>query len=671
MNAIFLRAESEVSTAFKKLTPKTGWLFTSPTQTNIQSMRLKYAKLSVTGPVRSINEDYITFWEPEDPLERRQIGSIAILADGVGGQGDGDVASRLAVETALGIFQKQSTELPPEKLMPRIFEEANSKVYDAARKNLEKGHMATTLVVAIFRDDKVTLGHVGDSRSYLLRHGVIRRLTMDHSYTAMQVRMGLLLERDAMASKHRSTLTRCIGHEPFCHFDLNVETLQSGDIIVQCTDGLYGYVIDDEINSIVSNEHPYDACKKLLALAERRQSDDNLSLQILHIREVESTAVPNPARTDTRVRNSSLRKTSMSGDVEVGTLLDGRFEITDLISRSGMAEIFKANDTRDKHVVALKVPLMKFESDMAGFSRFEREEQIGTTLDHPYILKMYPITETKSRPYIVMEYLEGETLDQVLHHVRPMPEADAVKIASRICGALAYMHNKGVVHRDLKPQNIMVCNDGSLRIMDFGIAKSGQSRRLTFVGFTPSMGTPDYMAPEQVKGKRGDERTDIYSLGAILYEMTTGSTPFEGESPYVIMNARVTGDPVAPRRINPRLTEVIEEIILHSLERTPNARFESAEAMKTELDDYEKTVLTHRYMRLRSPQPWKNKFTMLPMLMAFVIAQIVIFAALYVYFFEAKPQKHRNRVSTQQVQEEDSAPTASSNDKTTPPPQKK
>src|SRR5208283_3798057 len=139
----------------------------------------------------------------------------------------------------------------------------------------------------------------------------------------------------------------------------------------------------------------------------------------------------------------------------------------------------------------------------------------GIRLNHPYILNILPV-EKKSRPYFAMEYLEGQTLSELLRNVRPLPEPDAVKIDSHICTALSYMHQSGVVHRDLKPANIMLCNDGSIRIRDLGIARAANARRLTFVGFTPTMGTPDYMAPEQVKGSRGDERTDIYSLGAIL-----------------------------------------------------------------------------------------------------------------------------------------------------------
>ena len=194
------------------------------------------------------------------------------------------------------------------------------------------------------------------------------------------------------------------------------------------------------------------------------------------------------------------------------------------------------------------------------------------------------------------------------------------------------MHENGVVHRDLKPQNIMLCNDGSIRIMDFGIARAQSSRRLTFVGFTPAMGTPDYMAPEQVRGSRGDARTDIYSLGAILYEMATGEPPFGGDSAYVIMNARVSGDPVAPRKANPKLTPVLEEIILHAMERDPKRRFPTAAEMKAELDDYERVQLTGRCSRLQAPQIWKARFRMLPMILAFVFLQIVLFLLLLLYF---------------------------------------
>jgi serine/threonine-protein kinase len=312
--------------------------------------------------------------------------------------------------------------------------------------------------------------------------------------------------------------------------------------------------------------------------------------------------------------------------------LDGRFEITDLVARSNMASIFKARDRKTGEDVAIKAPLMTLESDVAGYERFQREEEIGTRLQHPCVLKVIKVEEKKSRPYLVMEFLDGETLADLLNRNKPLPEADAVRYASRICDALDYLHANGITHRDLKPQNIMLCKDGSLRLFDFGIARVEKARRLTFAGLTPTMGTPDYMAPEQVKGKRGDHRTDIYSLGAILYEMTTGSTLFQGESPYVVMNARVTGDPVAPRKVNPNLTPVIEEIILHAIERDPEQRFESANAMKRELDNYELVSLTDRYQRLRAPQPWKSGKPMWLMIAGLVGFQVLLGFLMFLYF---------------------------------------
>jgi serine/threonine-protein kinase len=573
------------------------------------------------GTVRDHNEDFLLFWEPEEFEIRQKLGSIALMADGVGGEGNGDIASRLAVETALASFKEAKPGGPINDAVRQMFDTSAAKVFQSAQ---EKGRMATTLLASVFRHDKVTVAHVGDSRAYLIRAGKLKRLTSDHSYTALQVKLGLLLERKAMTSPHRSTLTRSIGYEPMCHYDITTEALSKGDMILQCTDGLYGYLLDDEILDAVVKYHPGEACKRLIALAEKRQVSDNVSLQIVQVWDVDVDR----AKTS---HPAAARRSNPGHDLSVGNVLDDRFEITDVIAKSGMASLFKANDRKTGSAVALKVPYLQIESDPAGFDRFKREEEIGLQLNHPYILKLVPV-ENKSRPYIAMEYLEGQTLSELLKSVKPLPEPDAVKIASRVCEALEYMHSKGVIHRDLKPQNIMLCNDGSIRIMDFGIARSQASRRLTFVGFTPAMGTPDYMAPEQVRGSRGDQRTDTYALGAILYEMSTGETPFGGDSAYVIMNARVTGDPVAPRKVNPNLTPVLEEIILHAMERDPKRRYQSAAEMKAELDDYEKVEMTQRYTRLQAPQLWKSRFRLLPMILGFVLLQVILFLLLLLYF---------------------------------------
>ena len=297
-----------------------------------------------------------------------------------------------------------------------------------------------------------------------------------------------------------------------------------------------------------------------------------------------------------------------------------------------MATIFKAEDEQDGgRVVAIKVPHLEYESDPNFFSRFQREERIGLELNHPFVLKFIPV-ENKSRPYIVTEYLKGCTLEHTLKAMRPLPEKDALKLASLICEALEHLHEHGVVHRDLKPQNVMICCDGTIRIMDFGIARNDVSRRITRVGNSASMGTPDYMAPEQVKGKRADKRTDIYNLGALFYEMLTGVVPFQNDNPWAALNARVTGDPAAPRKLNPDLSPQAEEIALRALQREPAERYPSAAAMKAEIDTIDHMRVTGLADRLEEPAPWAPGISQRPWVLAVAMLAPLLIAVLVLSF---------------------------------------
>jgi serine/threonine-protein kinase len=573
-------------------------------------VKLTYAELSSPGP-RPVNEDSVGFWEEQLEDEAHARGAIAALADGVGGMDAGEVASRLAVGISLQAFRETEPTVSEYQLLWRIFAAANTSVYDASAASHEQGRRATTLSVSIFRRNEITVGHVGDSRIYLVRSGQIRRLTTDHTYVGMQRRLNLISEHDAAQSDLRSMLTRSVGTNPTVQVDYNRAVLYARDVIVHCSDGLHGVVTESEITDLAMKFVPEEACRQLVDLALRRGTQDNTTVQIVRVDQV-----PQVGRYRGIPVYYQKQDSALSHELQVGQILDGRFEIADVISRGGMSSVFRAADLQTGETVAIKVPLSNLEGDPASFSRFEREAEIEGRLSHPGVIRLIPVEGDKSRPYIVMEYLDGRTLEEYMRDVRPVPIAAALMIGSRLCDALAYLHSQGIVHRDLKPQNIMLCNDGSLRVMDFGIAKAAEARRITFGGFSPTMGTPDYMAPEQVKGKRGDERTDIYSLGAILYEMMTGRVPFEGQNAYMVMNARLIGDPVAPRKINPAISPEIEEILLHALEREPADRYPSAAAMKADLDHPEAVVVTNRAARLRTPAAWRPRWQTLRLLMA-------------------------------------------------------
>jgi serine/threonine protein kinase len=275
-------------------------------------------------------------------------------------------------------------------------------------------------------------------------------------------------------------------------------------------------------------------------------------------------------------------------EVSVGENLD-QYKLTEVIARSGMASIFKAIDQIDGKTVAIKVPYMQFESDVVFYGRFQREEEVGLRLDYPGIVKVLK-PRRKSRMYIAMEFVEGESLRSIMREAGGMPTEKALDLARQICETLVYMHGEGVVHRDLKPENILVTAEGKTKIMDFGIALDLSARRLTWSGLSSTIGTPDYMAPEQVSGRRGDVRTDIYSLGVILFEMLTGNLPYSGPNVYNVMRAKTAEDPQPPSAFKTDLDPHLEEIILHAIERSPRDRYSTAQEMLDDLRDPTRVV---------------------------------------------------------------------------------
>jgi serine/threonine-protein kinase len=267
------------------------------------------------------------------------------------------------------------------------------------------------------------------------------------------------------------------------------------------------------------------------------------------------------------------------------------YQIDDLVARSGMASIFRGTDLRTQQPVAIKIPHPEAEADPVFYERFRREEEICRKMDHPGVVKVFP-RENRQGIYIVMEWVEGPLLREVLAEGR-VPVERAVPMAVELCEALEYVHGRGVVHRDLKPENIVV-TDSRVKLIDFGIAGQQGARRLTFGKFSQLMGTPDYISPEQVQGKRGDARSDVYALGAILYEMLTGRAPFQGSNPLAVMNERLLNHPVPPREIDPEIPESLQEVLYRALERDPRNRYKSAKEMAWDLAHLDQVVAADR-----------------------------------------------------------------------------
>lgn len=267
--------------------------------------------------------------------------------------------------------------------------------------------------------------------------------------------------------------------------------------------------------------------------------------------------------------------------LETGSLIDS-YRIDKQISRSGMASIFRATDMRDNRVVALKIPHPDMEADPILFDRFHREAGIGERLNHPNVMRVFS-DEKRSRVYMVMEWCEGRLLRTMMDEGK-LPQERAIKITKGVLRALDYIHGNGVVHRDLKPENIMVDENDHIKLIDFGIASDNTARRLTYANFTSTLGTPNYISPEQVKGKRGDGRSDLYSIGVILYEMLTGKLPFTGPSPIAAMNDRLLNHPIPPTVADPTISLQLQEVLYRALERDPKNRYATAHEFLHDLE---------------------------------------------------------------------------------------
>ncbi|MGO8671883.1 MAG: serine/threonine protein kinase [Capsulimonadaceae bacterium] len=268
----------------------------------------------------------------------------------------------------------------------------------------------------------------------------------------------------------------------------------------------------------------------------------------------------------------------------------GRYSVIRRLGQGGMSNVYLAEDPENKREVVLKFPHEGLLGDITSNERFSREVKIGQLLHHPHIQQMYELAEAKGAQYLVLEYVPGVPLrDRIRsrhNHRTDQDFEDAVKLGVQIGDALAYAHSQHVSHRDLKPENVIVTDDGTAKVMDFGIALLRGARRITWGPLSNQVGTPDYMSPEQIQGSRGDERTDVYALGMILYEFVAGRLPYEGDNPLSIMNQHVNLKPPQIKKFRKDVPPALEEIILKAIRRKPAERWTTMQDFVAALKDW-------------------------------------------------------------------------------------
>src|SRR3712207_4236958 len=268
-------------------------------------------------------------------------------------------------------------------------------------------------------------------------------------------------------------------------------------------------------------------------------------------------------------------------------VLGERYEIGGVLGRGGMAEVHRGRDLRLGREVAVKVLRSDLARDPSFQVRFRREAQASASLNHPAIVAVYDTgedrTATGATPYIVMEYVEGETLRDVLRREGPLSPERAMSLCADICGALDFSHRNGIVHRDVKPGNVMITPQGAVKVMDFGIARAVSDSAATMTSTAAVIGTAQYLSPEQARGEGVDARSDVYSVGCLLYELVTGAPPFTGDSPVSVAYQHVREDPRLPSSINPAIPPELDAILMKAMAKNPANRYQSAADMRTDL----------------------------------------------------------------------------------------
>jgi serine/threonine protein kinase len=326
-------------------------------------------------------------------------------------------------------------------------------------------------------------------------------------------------------------------------------------------------------------------------------------------------------------------------ELTTGSTFAGRYQIIEELGEGGMGKVYKVHDTKINEKVALKLVKPEIAKDKKTIERFRNELRLTRKIRHKNVCGMFDLGEEKGAHYITMEFVPGEDLRSLVRRIGQLPIRKSISIAKQICEGLSEAHRLGVVHRDLKSNNIMIDREGNARILDFGIARSLETKGITGTGVM--IGTPEYMSPEQVEGREVDQRSDIYSLGVILYEMVTGRVPFAGDTPFIIGMKHKGETPQNPEELNTQISDDLSRVILRCLEKEKDKRYQSAGEIRSELENIEKGIPTaERIVLERKPLTAKEITVTFGLRKLFIPAlAVALFALIAVLFWQFSPLK--------------------------------
>ncbi|MBA3695497.1 MAG: bifunctional protein-serine/threonine kinase/phosphatase [Methylotenera sp.] len=518
------------------------------------SLQFDIGQSSLTGP-RERNEDYVGVVTPVN--EQLSIkGALIAVADGVSGNAGGGEASEMTVRTVTSDYYATPDTWEPLVALDKVLTAANRWLIAQANANRDMAGMATTLSMLLLRGQRYYSAHVGDTRIYLLRDGVLKQLTTDHVW-----------DRPDM----RHVLKRAVGLDQHLAVDFGEGPLQVGDVFALMSDGVWETLGEQNIHKILGlYDTPQLICSHLTKQALEKGSQDNSTAVAIKI-----TQLGEDTLSELLAGGKHL---SVPEKLNIGETIDD-FEVVELLHESRASVLYKVRHTQTKQLFVLKTLQPLLANDIDSCNGLLNEEWLAKRVVSQYVPQVFPLSvEKRSKLYYIMSWHEGATLQQRLESGHHFTVAGTGKIGVDMMRGIGALHRLNIVHRDIKPDNVHLASDQRLRILDLGVALSSGVGKIEAMH---NPGTPSFMAPELFSGEAATPESDIYAAGVTLYHLLTRKYPYGEIEPF---QHPKFGMPIPPTRYRPDISQWLENIILKAIAHDAKNRFETAEEMLIALE---------------------------------------------------------------------------------------